>query len=84
MSITSNDLNAFHQFAEATLASRGADSLQELVDLWEVEHPAPELHAANVAAVRAAIRDMENGDLGRPAHLVLDEMRAELAGRKSP
>jgi hypothetical protein len=82
MAITSDDLNAFHYFAVATLASRGAESLQDLVDLWEIEHPAPELHKRNVAAVRAAIRDMENGDTGRPAGMLLEELRAELAARR--
>jgi hypothetical protein len=82
MAITNDDLNAFHHFAEVTLANRGAETLQELVDLWELEHPAPQLHGENVAAVRAAIRDLENGDAGRPAHLVIDEMRTELASRR--
>ena len=83
MAITSDDLNAFHHFAEARLTSDGAESLQELVDIWEIEHPTPELHAQNVAAVRAAIRDMENGDTGRPAGKVLEELRTELAGRRN-
>lgn len=82
MSVTSDDLNSFHRFAVTTIASRGAESLQELVDLWELEHPAPQLLAENVAAIRAAIRDMENGDAGRPAGEVLDKMRAELASRR--
>jgi hypothetical protein len=82
MSITTDDLDAFHQFAQSIVASDGADSLRELIDLWEIEHPAPKLYAQNVAAVRAAIRDMENGDSGRPAKLVIDEIRAELAGRR--
>jgi hypothetical protein len=83
MAITSDDLNAFHNFAAAWLADGGAESLRELVDVWEAEHPTPTLQAENVAAVRAAIRDMENGDVGRPARKVLDEMRAELAGRRN-
>jgi uncharacterized membrane protein len=81
MAITSDDLKAFHDFAVAKLANRGAESLQELIDLWEMEHPLPALHQQNVAAVRAAIRDMENGDAGRPASVLLDELRAELATR---
>jgi hypothetical protein len=83
MALTTHDLNAFHQFAEAALANRGVETLHELVELWELEHPVPTLHSENVTAVRAAIRDMENGDTGRPARMVLDEMRAELAGRVS-
>jgi hypothetical protein len=81
MPVTSDDLTAFHHFAAARLAGRGAESLHELVDLWETEHPAPELHAQNVAAVQAAIRDMQNGDTGRPAAKVVEELRAELARR---
>ena len=84
MAVTCDDLNAFHNFAAARLASRGAESLHELVDLWEFEHPAPERQAQDVAAVQAAIRDMENGDAGRPAGKVVDELRAELARRSDP
>lgn len=83
MAITKDDLDAFHRFAEARLASRGADTLQELVDIWEIEHSTPELHAQNLAAVQAAIRDMENGDTGRPAEKALQELRTELAGRRN-
>jgi hypothetical protein len=82
MAVTSDDLNAFHRFAQAHLLNDGAESLRELVDLWEIEHPLSELHAQNVAAVQAAIRDMENGDAGRPATVVLEELREELAGRR--
>jgi hypothetical protein len=82
MAITNDDLAAFHQFAEARLARRGVESLHELVDIWEQEQPTPELHAQNVAAVRAAIRDMENGDTGRPAEKVVEELRSELVGRR--
>jgi hypothetical protein len=83
MAITSDDLQAFHQFAQERLTSDGAESLQELVDLWEIEHPKPDVHAQNVVAVRAALRDMENGDEGRPANQLIEELRAELASRQS-
>jgi hypothetical protein len=83
MSITKEDLNAFHQFAEDRLASRGAESLQELVDMWELEHPTTELHCQNVAAVKAAIRDMENGEQGRSATKVVEELRTELVSQHS-
>ena len=84
MAVTKDDLDAFHQFAEAKLASLSAESLFELVDIWETERPVPELHANNVAAVRAAIRDMENGDVGRPAEQVVEELRNELARQRNP
>lgn len=82
MAITSDDLNAFHRFAQSHLTNDGAESLRDLVDLWETVNSAPQLHAQNVAAIQAAIRDMENGDTGRPATKILEEMRAELAARR--
>jgi hypothetical protein len=82
MAITRDELNAFHQFAEATLANRGAESLRELFDIWEIEHPSPVARDQNLAAIRSAIRDMEHGDAGRPAEMVVDELRAEIHGRR--
>jgi hypothetical protein len=81
MSITNDDLKAFHQFAEARIANRSAESLHELVEIWETERSTPELQAENVAAIRAALRDMEDGDTGRPAREVIQELRTELADR---
>ena len=83
MAITKQDLDAFHQFAEATIADRRTESLHELVEIWESEQTTPELHRENVAAVRAAIRDMENGDKGRPAADVIQELRTEIADRRN-
>jgi hypothetical protein len=82
MAITKQDLDAFHQFAEAKIADRSTESLHELVEIWESEQSTPELHAENVAAIRAAIRDMENGDNGRPAADAIQELRAEIADRR--
>jgi hypothetical protein len=81
MAITSDDLNAFHRFAIAHVATSFADTLQELVVLWEGTHQVAQTRAQNIAAVQAAIRDMDNGDQGRPAAELLQELRAELAGR---
>ena len=83
MAITTDDLQAFHRYAQQRLTSVGAESLQELVDLWEIEHATPEVHAQNLAAVRAALRDMENADKGRPANLLIEELRFELATRQT-
>ncbi len=83
MPITSDDLNAFHRFAIARVAKDGAESLQELVTLWEIDHPDAHAHAQNVAAVQAAIRDMEEGDQGRSAVDILQELRSEMALRRT-
>ena len=46
MAITSDDLNAFHRFAIARVEKDGAESLQELVTLWEIDHLEAHSHAA--------------------------------------
>jgi hypothetical protein len=81
MSLSIDELNAFHRFAETLLASRETDCLQELVDIWEIEHLSPEVLDQNRSAVRAALRDMASGDSGRPAKLVVNELRSEFATR---
>jgi hypothetical protein len=81
MSVSKDDLNAFHQFAEAAIVNCGVESLHELVDIWETESLPPELRAQNVAAIRAAISDMQNGDAGRPATSVIHELRDELSAQ---
>jgi hypothetical protein len=83
MAISSDELNAFHRFAIAQVAISGAESLHELVTLWESTHQDASARAQNVAAVQAAIRDMQNGDRGRPAVELLEELRADLASRPS-
>ena len=78
MAITSEDLEAFHQFALARVSSSGAESLHELVDHWEVEHLSAEEQQETVSAVNAALGDMNDGDTGRPAEAISDELREEL------
>ena len=67
MAVTEEELDSFHRFAAEKRADDGSDlTLQELLDLWQIENPAPEELRENVLAVKAAIRDMENGDRGMP------------------
>lgn len=55
-------------------ASKHAESGPEL--------SADTIHQQNVAAIRAAIRDMHNGDTGRPADIVIEELRIEFAAQQ--
>lgn len=52
--------------------------MDELYDEWRSHHLPPEELHENVLAVRAAIRDMENGDAGQDAGEFIAELRAEL------
>lgn len=73
------ELQEFHEFVTDQLRNGGVDlSPEEVLGEYRLFHPTPEQHAANVAAVKAALRDMENGDRGRPVEEVLREIREEL------
>ena len=65
MSVTREDIESFHRFAEKKLED-GEDGLtmEEFLDLWRLENPAAQHVADDVLAVKAALRDLENGDRG--------------------
>ena len=74
------ELDQFHQFASRQLAAGGQDlSLDDLYGLWCCENLSPEELASSVAAVRAAIADMEAGDVGIPVEEHLAGLRAKYA-----
>lgn len=47
MSTAHDDLAAFQQFALQKVNTGEADTLEELFDLWLIEHPAPIEHPAS-------------------------------------
>lgn len=67
MSVTHEELKRFHQFAEKQLAIGGAElSWEELVEMWQAENSSTERSQEDLLAVRAALRDLDNGDRGIP------------------
>jgi|CXWL01.1.fsa_nt_gi hypothetical protein len=76
---TQEQIDSFYRFATEQLANGGSEkSVDELYDQWRSENRAPEEMAENIAAVRAAIDDMNQGDMGRDAADVEWELRGEL------
>jgi hypothetical protein len=74
-----SELHEFHDFVGDQLRNGGAElTPEEVLGEYRMFHPTPEQHAANVEAVKEALRDMENGDRGRPVEEVLREIREEL------
>ena len=59
MSFTSDQLEDFHQFAQVRLQTEPAESLEELVDLWRLDHPSDEEQADAHAAIRQGLADIE-------------------------
>jgi len=76
MSIVEDELAEFHRFAEEKLRAGDAASLDELFDLWRIEHPAPDEAADVDAAIREGLADLEAGRY-RPADEVTAELRAK-------
>jgi len=77
--LVQNELEQFHAYVgERLRTAEWRVSPEEVLDEWLLLHPDPQAHAENVMAVKAAIRDMEAGDRGRPADEVLRDIRHEL------
>jgi len=74
MSVTCDELNDFHHFALGRLQTEPAESLEELVDLWRLEHPSPDEQAEVHEAIREAMDDLRAGRY-RPAAEVSRDMR---------
>jgi hypothetical protein len=79
MSTASEELNSFYQFAEWRLQGSGRDeTLDDLYAEWRAQNPSPEELDKDVRAVRASLRDLERGEMGRP----FNEFAAEFRQRK--
>ncbi len=74
MAVTLADINSFNTFALAKLHGGGAESMNELFDLFLLENPTPEESADVHSAIVAGLADIEAGK-GRPADQVLAELR---------
>ena len=61
MSVTLAELDRFHAFAQSKLGNGGAESLQELVDLWLAQSPDSKELAASLAALEEGLADADAG-----------------------
>jgi hypothetical protein len=76
MSTTHDQLAAFQQFAVQKVNAGEAETLEEIFDLWRLEHPTPEEQAAIHEAIRQGLADIESGRY-RPTDEVMEELRAK-------
>lgn len=74
MLVTQQDLDSFHRFAQQKLQNGGAESIEELFDLWRIEHPSPKEQAEIHAVIRQGLADIQAGR-GRPAEDVMRDVR---------
>ena len=76
MSTTLDQLAAFQQFAHQKVDAGEANALEELFDLWRLEHPTAEEQAEIPEAIRQGLADIEAGRY-RPAEVVMEELRTK-------
>ncbi len=76
MSVVHDELAGFQRFAEEKLRRGEVESLDELFDLWRLEHAAPDEQAEVHAAIREGLEDLQAGRF-RPADEVTAELRAK-------
>lgn len=66
-SVLNSELNSFYRFISEQLSvGRGNVSPEEALDLWRADHPLGDTEEEDVLAVREALDDMANGDVGVP------------------
>jgi hypothetical protein len=81
MATSEAEIDSFARFAKGELARRGEGvSLEELFDQWRIRHPPAE----DARAIQASIRDMEQGEAGRPLDEFADDFRRRNNLRESP
>jgi hypothetical protein len=71
----SNDLRAFQSFIDQKLSNGGPNlTLDEALDLWNIETQPASDREATVKALKQALDDMRAGDTGIPAREFLAEV----------
>lgn len=72
------ELRDFHRFLGAMLKNGSAHlSPEEALQWWRDQQREPGEFPDDTEAIMEAIRDMENGDTGRPFDEVMAELRAK-------
>ncbi len=74
MSITLEQLNQFREYAEQRLTAGSAElDMVELAAEWQFEHESQDHLKEDTLAFKAALRDMDAGETGRPMAEFLKE-----------
>lgn len=77
-----SELAEFHEFLGKHLSDPHPHrSPEDLLDEWRVQRGDAGSHEENVAAIRAALRDMEAGEVGTDADEFFREFDAEIQQR---
>jgi len=75
MPVTTTELDQFHEFARQKLGNGGADSLEELVELWKSQTLGSDELKESLQALEQGIADVEAGRV-RPVEDVFRDLVA--------
>lgn len=75
MSVTVAELDQFHDFARGRLENEGAQSMQDLVALWEAQQCSPDELSESLSALVGGLADGAAGRV-RPAKDVFRDLAA--------
>lgn len=73
---TQEAIESFYSFATRAIRQQER-TIDELFDEWRLKNSDPDEVADNVAAIQAAIDDLEAGDAGEDAAVVIRRIREE-------
>jgi hypothetical protein len=75
MSDVQQDLEGFYQFASRQIVLGHGQTLSDLFDEWHSQQQTPQELYENARAVKAALRDIEAGETGKPFEVFAHEFR---------
>ena len=79
MSVTKEQIESFHRFAERKIENGEDDfTMESLLDMWQLENPSAGQFENDVLAVKAAVRDLQNGERGVSFESHIRELRDKL------
>jgi hypothetical protein len=80
--VQQSELVEFHEFLGKHLGDpQPHRSPEDLLDEWRVQRGDAGSHEDNVVAIRAALRDMEAGEVGMDADVFFREFNAQIQQR---
>jgi hypothetical protein len=75
MSTTSDELQQFYVFARHRLHEVSGETLDDIYAEWRSSNPRADVLDQDAKAVKASLRDLDEGELGRPVGEFATEFR---------
>ncbi|WP_339747240.1 hypothetical protein [uncultured Rubinisphaera sp.] len=75
---TQEELEYFYYYASQKLSSGDREfSLRELFNQWQARSSDSAIHQTDLAAIRASLEDLNQGESGQDADVVINKLRQQ-------